>query len=518
MKRLLAQQLVYGRVEVDYCRTGRGGLQTLWRSKALTATTVREIEPIIRCFDTASEQRLQFVRLSDGRFLVSQTHLSSGEVVDRDGRQTFICRALVVDRGVFHEFGENPLRINAANPFVYDVAELLDSYGKPPAEIQPLVLAGPGEARAGSPQLTRQAAEALVRCALFAREMRSAGELAVLRGSPRAAEEVLGWLFDQTPVRLRQWCSFTTQTDRCTPSSGVFCFVAGTSRPAGHRHLEVQLDAMKLKTSRKIHLEGAGEMLVRLLVARDFRLRPDDLESADAICLLLNGSTPAKLSEVDSGILAELLEQKPETAANRIERAVRPRLGRQAVALTNWMKAHWGCVPASAILRLLQGSDPIAEDPDLLLDLIEPWMAVSEPRFSWWRRRKLTRLAACRSRRVLAQWLSRGSMSRWRFENLEEMTDKEFEHACIKLGTMPPAEFVCQRHLSKLLQDQRAVEVDDLQFVSLLDRAESIGADLDTTSLRDRVARLRPSSLNRLVRLTKQRPRLKQLLPMGSSN
>lgn len=512
MSRLFAEQLLYGRIEGVRSRTGRGGLQTLWRGRALSAAIVEEIEAIVRCFDTASEQRLQFVGLSDRRFLISQTRPSRGEAVDRGGRETFICRALVVDSQVFHHFADHPVRLAEANPFGADVADLLEIHGGPPAEIAPLALDGPGRVGEDARPPSGIAAETLIRGAFSARELRDAARLIFLPAAPGAAQRVFGWLFDHTPVRLREWCSFTTQTDRCTPTPGLFCFAAGTSTPAQRPFLELRLDGAKPGLSRELPLDGAGEMLVTLLASRQFRLPPDVVEGVDAACLLLAGSRPANLPRLDDGILAELLAQQPEAVAGRIENAIRPSLGhKSAVALTGWLTAHRDPAAAAGALSLLQHVDRIAEIPHLLLDLIEPWLAAGEPPPSWWRRRRLTRLATRRERRVLAHWLGRGSSSRWRRENLEAMTDVEFERSCSLLGPIPPAEFVCGRHLSKLLRDRRALEVDDRRFLDFLERAEPVAADFDQAALKDRAARLRPESRRRWERLAGEKPRLQQL-------
>lgn len=513
MSRFFAEQLLYGRIEGVRSRTGHGGLQTLWRGRALSAAIVEEIEAIVRCFDTASEQRLQFVGLSDHRFLISQTRPSRGEAVDRGGRETFICRALVIDSQVFHHFADHPVRLAEANPFRADVADLLEIHGGPPAEIAPLALDGPGRVGEDAQPPSGIVAETLIRGAFSARELRDAARLIFLHATPGAAQRALGWLFDHTPVRLREWCSFTTQTDRCTPTPGLFCFVAGTSIPAQRPYLALRLDVAKPGPSRELPLDGAGEMLVTLLASRQFRLPPDVVEGVDAACLLFAGRQPASLPRLDDDILAELLAQQPEAVAGRIENAIRPSLGRKsAAALTGWLTAHRDPAAADAAMTFLRHADRIAELPHLLLDLLEPWLAAGGPTLSWWRRRGLTRLAARQERRVLAHWLGRGSSSRGRRANLEAMTDEEFERSCSLLGPISPAEFVCRRHLSKLMRDRRALEVDDRRFLDLLERAEPLADDLDQPALKDRTARLRTESRSRWERLAGERPRLQQLV------
>jgi hypothetical protein len=240
---ILAEQLVYARVEPALSPRRVAGFQTVFHSPSLTPLK-DEIQRLVGDFHydgTPQEaadhvERLQYCQLSDGRVLLSRTVPAwHTEYLDASGRPgTFLCHCLVLASDQFLRAQNHPFVVFEAfyDQFLNTAEELYERFvQEPPADhgrVSIPIMQMPVPDSDWPPELLRE----LRKAAILAKSTVARGGSVAFVGDRDETTELLQVIFGITPkLELRRHCTFNTCADGSTVPPRQFWALGFAKRP-----------------------------------------------------------------------------------------------------------------------------------------------------------------------------------------------------------------------------------------------------------------------------------------------
>lgn len=272
--KLIAEQLVYARVEPVLSPRRTAGFQTVYHTPSLAPATVAEIQKLVGNFSYQGDprdladslQRLQFFRLNDGRFVLTKAVPAfHKQYIDRAGRPgAFICHCLILAADQFRAIGNNPFVVfEGWDGFVTDPEDLHERFGDavPSDAPLPITLGSLPPIELGWPN---EEVRQLRKAALLAKSMLASGRSITFVGDYDATAEVLRAIFELTPEETRPDCTFSTHADGCEVPQHIF-WALGISRRQRESYAEIDVNEQRVSRLPEGGLGGSLSMFARWL-------------------------------------------------------------------------------------------------------------------------------------------------------------------------------------------------------------------------------------------------------------
>jgi hypothetical protein len=538
---IVADQMIYGRVESVLSRRGSSGYQTVYHSPSLSHATVAEIQRIVGVFEFEDEPgetvadvtRIQYFRVADGRVVLSKSvPAKDGMLIDRNFRpKTFICHCLVITISDFHKAKCDPFAImhSFRDRFIDTADDIKDHFidTPPPNDGRVEITI---ESQIPSAQLSWPNSQyvELRNAALLSKSVvDSKGAMAII-GAPQEVEEVLQASFAivEDP-ESRASMTFTTSGDGCDFVPGRFWAIGYCNRP--RREFPAVVDTAE---KRVVKMPSGGTEPGATLFATWLEFA---MHSTNARPLMARMPTIRVLAEAadlgtkvsDTAVLDELaVEEFAEFGraklVDRLAEELAPLLDSDfARILASWVASS--CLYPTALVRaaLFDVEHPRERAAEWLTSYLFalPRHGTRPKLSSWWSIRRFAISEGpptlCFLANALAPWL----VVAWRRRKhcrlaLQQMSKTEYQELLTRATpTLPLGLFVTGGNEPLLLRRLEELTPSDSELVSFLDSVIRHGeAFTIPDSLRKRIVDLPRRSRRRLLRLIEKKPRHRETL------
>ncbi|TWU04381.1 hypothetical protein [Stieleria varia] len=543
MPSIIAEQLVFTRLQPAYSPTRRAGYQIAYHSPGL-ANDAREIENRVKCFGVGRRdphsERLQYFRLRDGRIVLTYScPVSHAEIVDKRSG-AFLAHCLVLSPQEFSKLRNNPFAIfDGSDPFVHDAEQLVERFIEP-QEIDPFLRI---DCDTTNPPHTDWPASSLIelrRLGLMAQSMNRNSESVLLIGDSDEAADVLRVLFsllDNESLRIH--CTFSTHVETCRVEPGEYWAVGARNRerpgflevdtsrqqiadkPEGipdrndsHYMIWLHESLNSTPPDEVVRRASTIQYLERSLVHGE--TIPDDVKLIPAACADFHRLFPeCSLSIIDNCLSKQLSQRTARLLADFIdEQTADEELPLRATGTVSPFNrseiAKW-------ILRWLK---VFSDDAECLRLKSRDWNSIRSFAYDneYWQ------LMLWATILDTTRWF-KGSLDRVRLNSLQQMDERAFQ-ASLALLQRPVAahQFVIRRHSATLLDalDWSLMNSDSFQLLVEALAMEGAIEAFDDDRLCLFVARLtRKESLRlhkKLSRLQLEQTSLSKALQAGPQN
>jgi hypothetical protein len=533
---IVAEQMIYGRVESVLSPRGSSGYQTVYHSPSLSASTVGEIQRVVGVFEFEDEPgeavadvtRLQYFRIADGRVVLTKSvPAKDGELIDRNFRtKTFICHCLVISHADFQKVRCDPFAIMHSfhDRFIDTADDIKERFVDTPpphngrVEIPIVDYVSPLQLDWQNKQLSE-----LRNAALLAKPVVDNGGSMAVIGTPDEVEKVLRAAFTMVEdPESRAGMTFTTNGDNCELVPGRFWAIGYCNRP--RRDFPAVVDTAEKRVVKMP--SGGGERGTTLFAT----WLESALQSTDGRPLAARIPTVRILAEAvdqgtkvsDTAVLDELAVEEfaefgRDQLIDRLAKELAPSLDADlARILASWMANNHlypSALVRASLFDIAQPKARLAEWLEKYLVAL-PSLAIRLKLTSWWSIRRfassnqLPRLLFLAN--ALAPWLV---VAWWRRRNcrraLQELPHEEYRQLLEKTTpAVPPDLFVTGGKEPLLLRRCEELTLSDAELSSLLDSLIRYGEAFTLNdSFRKRIVELPRRSRRRLLRLVDKNPR-----------
>jgi hypothetical protein len=463
--KLVADQLIYTRVEPAYSPKRKGGYQTVYRPDGLADAQVAEIEKRIQCFfgGRLGMSRLQSFPLDDNRWVISHTCVipSDREIVDKTGRAgAFLAHCLILSRTAFRQTDADPFVVIDAFPFFDDAEAMVEELGMGGGNAPDITLSLAPSTPTTTMAYSEEATKRLLTEVAQAETTLSKAQSLFLIGEPDTIVDTLRMAVAFAPdTATRLHCSFDSHIDRCSVRPGDY-WAVGTTRRYGTQRGFITVDTI----TGKIEGDTSGASSARHdIYSRwiDQALRRHSLatvlEWAPSVRPLCQALEERGIWDESSGSDAAIEdffgELGREIAKTRLKTGLKPWLGPKVRRKLIDDLSGERCT-ARLLLRLaLKPLTPNRELAERLCELISR----DPPSLPWSEWRKMRKFARRAEHWLLlhrSATLPATTNKRARDQALAQMDEAAFSDAVGLLGRPVAAvDFVAQRHLARLVQE-----------------------------------------------------------------
>lgn len=475
-ERILAEQLVFARVEAPYSPHDRGGFQTVYRSQGLRPTVVEEIEKRVRCYHTERHQpveRIQFFQVG-GAYALSQTvpipaHLEIVDKMRRDG--AFMVHCLLLGRRDLAAIDYNPFHVFASRDSFYRSLEpLIDEFGQ-----------ATGRASRRELRIRRQpfaeitwpaeTMESLARSALSAGCMTQEGNSILIMGDQAAIREALQLAFCLVPPSTRTTCTFDSHIAGCPTTPGSYWAVGSTSRTA--RDWCIEVDASDRCVVRG-QVPGVPDneytrWLTPILRERELQEFRQQAHTVQALYETMEYGIPIRRGQLSPEGCETFYRHNRQSVVQKFRAALATRLNANLADLLT-VFAFQRYQPSSLIL--IAASQKVA-DGDLAPMLADYLLTLEQPEFTDSEWQLVQGIARGAGENRLLHWASslmENADVGTRDQALAAMDRVDYERALAKLlHPIAPEHFVIPEHVSLLIDRVSQRNMTDEQFVGLIE-------------------------------------------------
>jgi hypothetical protein len=330
MNTLIAEQLLFTRVEAEFSPRRVNGFQTVWASPGLATEAVRQIEKHVQCWQPFSGgRRLQFFILSGGHVALARSEPVVGDpaIVGRRQSGLFGTHCLVLEREAFARVDNNPFAVFDSGLPVTPVERMISELGTitssmPYREIQI------GKPRKAAAPWASGEAMKLFDFATEAATLRRQRQIVLVDGSPAEVEDTLRLVFELLPRRKRLACTFTSSLAFCPIDRDAFWAVGGPIESSETTMVRVDAASRHVVASGATALsDTTGAKLGDLYgswLRRALRCQPEALEVAAraegiaTVCELLDEDGEAGEEPCDPEALNDLAALCPGEVKDKL--------------------------------------------------------------------------------------------------------------------------------------------------------------------------------------------------------
>lgn len=475
-ERILAEQLVFARVEAPYSPNHRGGFQTVYRSQGLRPNVVEEIEKRVRCYHIQRDQpveRIQFFQVG-GAYGLSQTVPIPGhpEIVDRMGRDgAFMVHCLLLDRTDLAAIDCNPFHVFASRDSFYRSLEpLIDEFGQATGRASRRKL---HIRRQPFPEITwpADAMESLARSTFSARRMTQEGDSVLIMGDQAAIREALQLAFCLIPPSTRATCTFDSHIAGCPTPPGSYWAVGSTSRTSRDWFIEVDASNQCVVRGQvpDVPDNEYARWLTPILRERDLQRFRQQAHTVQALYETMEYGIPLRREQLTPEGCEAFYRHNRQTVIQKFSAAVAAILNARLADLMTAF-AFQRYQPSSLIPIAV--SQEVANG-DLAQVLTDYMLALEQPEFrdsEWQLVQEIARGAGDNRLLHWASSLMENADVATRDRALAAMDRVDYERALEKLlHPIAPEHFVIPEHLSLLIERVSQRNVTDEQFVGLVE-------------------------------------------------
>jgi hypothetical protein len=476
LKPVLAERLIYTRVEAPFSPRQTGGFQTVWRSPGLLPAEVAAVEKTIQCFRAAPGiRRLQFFPVPGGKLALSHASwiAPDPEIVDRNSRDgAFLVHCFLLPREELARLENNPFRLFDADLPLDGPARLIEELGRGTGIAPPLALV-PAEKSSFLSGWDAPEAARLLAMIVRADELRRQGRTIAFTGQPVDIEQALRLAVQLAPVTLRPSCTFNTVAEGCPMERGLF-WAAGMPRRNPGDLLEVNTRERKvipISGGRPAQEDLYGIWLEEACVHQGLERVLEHARTVDLFLRAIEGVAIDSDAELRPEALDSFLCLHRQAVAARIRGTLEQHVRRElAEDLAYHVLAGVRHHDISSHLAVtVSGSSQISAVARLAAHWLE---RQSTPVERWLMELQgLARKGNHPLLLFLASTLGRKVDTKGRDEALGKMTTPEFQRVLQKLlHPVDPVDFVASRHLPILLQHERLGTAREEQIVVLVER------------------------------------------------
>jgi len=515
--KLVADQLIYTRVEPAYSPKRKGGYQTVYRPENLADTQVAAIEKRVQCFfgDRFGMSRLQSFPLDDDRWVISHTCVipSEREIVDKTGRTgAFLAHCLILSRTAFRQMGVDPFVVIDAFHFLDDAEAMVEEFGTGGGNAPEITLSLAPKTPTMTLAYSEEATKTLLNEVAQAETTLNKAQSLLLIGEPDTIIDTLRVAIAFAPdADTRLHCSFDSHIDRCSVRPGDY-WAVGTTRRYGTQRGFIPVDTITGKIERDISDTSSARHVLYLrwidqaLSRHSTATVLDWMPSVRPLCDALEGRGDWDSSSGEDAAIEDFFgELGREIVTTRLETGLNPWLGpRMRRKLIEYLSGERCTI--RLLLRLAM--NPLTPNRELAERLCE-LLSRDPPRLPWTEWRKIRKFARHAEHWLLlhrSATLPSTTDKMARDQALAQMDEVAFTDALGLLGRPVAAvDFVAQRHLSRLLAE---LDITTLSGEGYFQLVESIIRLNKGEELANLVAPIESLSIRRvckLYRLLKQR-------------
>lgn len=286
MRKIIAEQLLFSRVEAEYSPKSRSGYQIVFKSDRIPEEVATEIEKRVQCFrgaDATNGQRLQYFTVSDWIVLALSCHLSEIDttITDRNGRTgAFIAHCLVVDQAEFAKIDNDPFYVFGVDDlgafFVMDDAKRMVEIQQAKKNKQTLQLPtreDPSKTLFATDieVWTEENFENLWLMGANASEITSEGRSVFFQASsPELIMQIVNLIHYSLTMELRLDATFDLFVDGCRPMPGDIWLLGGERTLRNRKIIQVDLErgeVEKLSLQEGVFLDPKASLYAKWLKA-----------------------------------------------------------------------------------------------------------------------------------------------------------------------------------------------------------------------------------------------------------
>ncbi len=511
-EQILAEQLIFTRVEPPFSPSKTGGYQTVYRSAGLQPNLVEEIEKRVRCYQTQRErsiERIQFFQVGN-LYALSQTvpirpHPEIVDKMKRDG--AFMVHCLLLDKNNFTAIEYNPFHIFTHPEYFYTSIEpIIEKFG------QATGLANRHELRVrkqSAPQITWSASEVipLTKLAFAAKQISQNNDSLLLVGDQPAIREALQHAFSLIPPSDRIACTFDSYITGCPTPPGTY-WAVGTTTSISQKGF-IQIDANRHKFTESQSLSIPDNEYTRWLSPILQEGRIEDFQEQAPTVQSLYEAAHHNIPLSHDSLTASGCEAFYQSNKKFVVQYFK-------TILTTKLNETWANLLAPFAFQeyLTDSLVPIAVSKDLTGNdltriLVDYLVATEQPKVkdSDWR---LVQLLAHKAQdHRLLHWASTLMTKvdkETRDQSLIAMDEVEYENALKKLlHPISPEHFVVPRYLNLLIDSVLKRNMTDEQFITLVESLLTSHQPHHLTKLTSRVKTVDKNHLKKLEKSLRKR-------------
>lgn len=249
MVELIADQLIYSRVEKEYSSDYSSGYKIVYSSGQLSDSEKEEIQKNIRCYNAvnSSSKRYQFFTISSEKAVITQTirlepgHPDYNIYIDKARRPgVALVHALILDIEEFSQAQFNPFVIIDNVQFISSLEEFIDLIQEQKGQHQIPLIRIPIKNYL-APELSWETSQLqkLYKLAYFAEKITDRDQTILLIGNQETINSTISLLTCLLRVPKRLKLSFNTSADGCTYKPGVFWSIGTESYSPNKTHFAV---------------------------------------------------------------------------------------------------------------------------------------------------------------------------------------------------------------------------------------------------------------------------------------
>lgn len=475
-EQILAEQLIFTRVEPPYSPGNTSGYQTVYRSAGLQTNLVEEIEKRVRCYQTQRErsvERIQFFQVGN-LYALSQTVpiRPHPEIVDKTKRDgAFMVHCLLLDKNSFAAIEYNPFHIFTYPGYFYTSIEaIIEKFG------QATGLANRHELRVrkqAAPQITWPANEVipLTKLAFAAKQISQNNDSLLLVGDQPAIREALQYAFSLIPPSDRIACTFDSYITGCPTPPGTY-WAVGTTTSISQKGF-IQIDANRHKVAESQSLTIPDNEYTRWLspILQEGRIE-DFQEQASTVQSLYEAAhhnVPLNRDNLTVSGCEAFYQSNKKFVVQYFKTILMTKLNPTWANLLvpfAFQEYRTDSLVPIAVSQDLTDNELTQILADYLIDTEQP-----EVKDSDWR---LVQILARKAQdHRLLHWASTLMTKvdkETRDQSLTAMDEVEYENALKKLlRPISPEHFVAPKHLSLLIDSVLQRNMTDEQFVALVE-------------------------------------------------
>ncbi len=512
---VIADQLIYTRVEADYSPIGKSGFQTVYHS-GLSQVVVDAIEQRVRCFDPYKEQavRLQFFTACQNKVVLTRTISIPTDpvIVDRSYRPgAFLVHCLVLDVYDFREKLQNdPFVLFNSFDFIDSATQMVERFGELPAFIPNVPWEYPKEGRNIFSIDAIDAISLVLYLLSFDSGKNTALPVLLPVGSGEEIE-LLKLVFKLLPSDKRLDCLFDTQINHCSIQTDWYKVVCESPDSSGStvKHIkQSQIAAKKYSAHelKSIYAEWLSyindsnkqkQQKVSKLIQKAESIQQVDITlRKGGVCDLeaLSQQAIREIRDARYALIKEILADRVSAALNKnLSRLIMP-----YILKTNSVKQLINVSITqtiddssfhTAIVKFLNDQDTELANED--------WLAIKN--FS----EKTNNMYLL----FLASTLSRRVDKRSRDKALKLMSKSEYRQLLKdKLGNpISPVHFVEESRLPILLHKDIINSMTDSDIIELIAQLIHIKAEAHTLTFITRIEEFDLESIQKLEKITRRR-------------
>jgi len=509
---VIADQLIYTRVEADYSPIRKSGFQTVYHS-GLTREIVDIIEQRVRCFGAAKADsaRLQFFPACDNKVVLAhtisiQTH---PEIVDRSYRPgAFLSHCLILNAQDFEKKLQNdPFALFDEFDFINSATQMVERFGKSSFLIQHVAWEYPKQHK-NTFSIKPLHAVPLALYLLTADSSETNVLPVLLQVESRKEIELLKLVFQLLPYDRRQDCFFDTQINRCLTRSDWYKIICKNSSNSDTEveHIKFSDIANKQYNTYEIksiytgwlsYINGSDELKQRKLhnlICQAEKIQNVDLNlRRTGVCALdaLSKRSIKEIRKVRCKLVEEILDNKISSILNKkLAHLITPYI----LKAKNSQLIRWSITQSIDDISLHKAIIEFLNDDDTEL-VDEDWMVIKK--FSEKTRNMylLFHSSTC-SKRV---------DSRSRDKALQLMSQSEYSQLLKKLNNpITPIHFVEESRLPMLLRKNVINLMTNDQIIELIEKFIQIKAEAYITKFVTRIEEFDIESIQSLEKLIRR--------------